>query len=511
MVNPLTVAPLLKVANPPTCIPPVVIETAFECTVGKPVVVNAAPLTAKPPPAVSNPPTLKIPVSDAFPIVRLPIYALFVLIAVVEIPPFALTNPLAVNAATLVVPPVIVAPPPPVINPPTTKPLVIDSLATVRFAIYALLVLIAVVDKPPCKLVNPLTVAPLLKVANPPTCIPPVVIETAFECTVGKPVVVNAAPLTAKPPPAVSNPPTLKIPVSEAFPIVRDPMYALLVLIVVVEIPPFAVTNPLAVNAATLVVPPVIVAPPPPVINPPTTKPLVIDSLATVRFAIYALLVLIAVVDKPPCKLVNPLTVAPLLKVANPPTCIPPVVIETAFECTVGKPVVVNAAPLTAKPPPAVSNPPTLKIPVSDAFPIVRLPIYALFVLITVVEIPPFALTNPLAVNAATLVVPPVIVAPPPPVINPPTTKPLVIDSLATVRFAIYALLVLIVVVDIPLLAVIRPPTPRLPVLLKFPLFEILVKDPLLPDTTTPVNPDPSPVNLPVKLPKPAVVENVDM
>jgi hypothetical protein len=146
-----------------------------------------------------------------------------------------------------------------------------------------------------------------------------------------KPVVVKAAPLTARPPPAVSNPPTLKTPASEAFPIVRAPIYALAVLIVVVDKPPCKVVNPLAVSAATLVVPPVIVAPPVPVINPPTAKPLVIDSLLTVRFTIYALEVLIVVVDKPPCKVVNPLTVAPLLNVAKPPTCKPPVVIDTAL------------------------------------------------------------------------------------------------------------------------------------------------------------------------------------
>jgi len=78
-------------------------------------------------------------------------------------------------------------------------------------------------------------------------------------------------------------------------------------------------------------------------------------------------------------------------------------------------------------------------------------------------------------------------------------------------RVPIYAEDVLIVVVDIPLLAVSRPPTPRVPVLLKLPLLERLVNDPLPPDTTTPVNPDPSPVNLPLKLPNPAVVENVDI
>ena len=292
----------------------------------KPVVVKAAPLTAKPPPAVSSPPTLKIPVSEALPTVRVPIYAEAVLIVVVDKPPCRFVIPLAVNAATLVVPPVIVAPPPPVINAPTARPELIDSLATVRFAIYALEVLIVVVDKPPCR------VAALLKVTKPPTCKPPVVIETALEWVVVNPVVVKAAPLTAKPPPAVSSPPTLKIPVSDALPIVRVPIYAEAVLIVVVDKPPCKLVIPLAVNAATLVVPPVIVAPPPPVINPPTARPLVIDSLATVRFAIYALEVLNVVVDKPPCRVAKPLTVAPLLKVTKPPTCKPPVVIETAFE-----------------------------------------------------------------------------------------------------------------------------------------------------------------------------------
>ena len=68
-------------------------------------------------------------------------------------------------------------------------------------------------------------------------------------------------------------------------------------------------------------------------------------------------------------------------------------------------------------------------------------------------------------------------------------------DAFPIVRDPIYAEAVLIVVVDIPLLAVKRPPTPRVPVLLKFPLFEILVNDPPVPETSTPVNPDPSPVN----------------
>ena len=105
----------------------------------------------------------------------------------------------------------------------------------------------------------------------------------------------------------------------------------------------------------------------------------------------------------------------------------------------------------------------------------------------------------------------PVIVAPPPKVANPPTLKIPVSEAFPIVRVPIYAEAVLIVVVDIPLLAVNRPPTLRVPVLLKFPLFEILVNDPPPPAARTPVNPDPSPVNFPLKFPYPAVVENVDI
>jgi hypothetical protein len=110
-------------------------------------------------------------------------------------------------------------------------------------------------------------------------------------------------------------------PESDALPIVRDPMYAEAVLIVVVDKPPCKVVNPLAVSTATLVVPPVIVAPPDPVINPPTLKVLETDSLTTVRFVIYALEVLIVVVDKPPCKVVNPATAR-----------VPEFVMDTLFE-----------------------------------------------------------------------------------------------------------------------------------------------------------------------------------
>ena len=254
--------------------------------------------------------------------------------------------------------------------------------------------------------------------------------------------------------------------------------------------------------------------------------------------------------------------------------------------------MVVKAAPLTARPPPAVNSPPTLKIPVSDALPIVRVPMYAEAVLIVVVDKPPVRFNEPpnvkLAIYAFVVLIE-VVEIPPPRVAKPVVTilialklfiKPvdveiwvatkllvnielvlivnvlrevatispifiypndvpivkeltvneeinpvteLIVEKLPFIEFIvlivpklvfrvpIYALTVLIVVVEIPLLAVNRPPTPRVPVLLKFPLFEILVNDPPLPDTRTPVNPDPSPVNLPVKLPYPAVVENVDI
>ena len=262
---------------------------------------------------------------------------------------------------------------------------------------------------------------------------------------------------------------------------------------------------------------------------------------------------------------VLPVMLAPLLKVAKPPTCKPPVVIETAFECTVGKPVVVNAAPLTARPPPAVNNPPTLKIPASEAFPIVRVPIYAEAVLIVVVDIPPLKVAKPVVTSVVALklfimpvdveiwlatklqvnielvlimyvlrevaTISPIFIYPNDvPIVREltvndeinPVTELIVVKLPFTelivlivpklvVRIPINPLEVLIVVVDKPLLAVSRPPTPNVPELLKFPLFEILVKDPPLPDTRTPVNPEPSPVNLPLKLPYPAVVENVDI
>ena len=206
-----------------------------------------------------------------------------------------------------------------------------------------------------------------------------------------------------------------------------------------------------------------------------------------------------------------------------------------------------------------------MKIPVSDAFPIVKEPMYAEAVLIVVVDIPPLKVAKPVVTSVFTLklfimpvdveiwlatklqvnmelvlivyvlrevaTISPIFIYPNDvPIvreltvndeINPVTE--LIVEKLPftelivlivpklVVRVPIYPLAVLIVVVDIPLLAVSRPPTPSVPVLLKFPLFEILVKDPPLPDTRTPVNPDPSPVNLPVKLPKPAVVENVDI
>ena len=157
------------------------------------MVVKAAPLTAKPPPAVNSPPTLKMPKSDALPIVRLPIYALAVLIVVVEIPLLAVNRPPTPTVPELLKFPlfeILVNDPelPETITPvnpdpsPVNLPLKLPYPAVVENVdIYALAVLIIVVDKPPCKVVNPLTVTPLLKVTKPPTCKPPVVIETAFE------------------------------------------------------------------------------------------------------------------------------------------------------------------------------------------------------------------------------------------------------------------------------------------------------------------------------------------
>ena len=69
---------------------------------------------------------------------------------------------------------VVDMPPLAVIKLPTASVEPMDSLLTVRVPIYALEVLIVVVDKPPWR------VAALLKVAKPPTCKPPVVIETAL-------------------------------------------------------------------------------------------------------------------------------------------------------------------------------------------------------------------------------------------------------------------------------------------------------------------------------------------
>ena len=158
-VFPVIAAPPLKVANPATSrVPEFVIETLLEWVVVKPAVVNAAPLT--------------------------------------------------------------VSPPTPVINPPTANPLVIDSLPTVRFVTYALIVSIIEVDKPPCRVVK---FGPI---------------------TVNVPLLTEVFPVIAAPPPAVSNPPTLKIPASEAFPIVREPIYAEAVLIVVVEIPAVVKVSP---------------------------------------------------------------------------------------------------------------------------------------------------------------------------------------------------------------------------------------------------------------------------
>ena len=84
-------------------------------------------------------------------------------------------------------------------------------------------------------------------------------------------------------------------------------MYALLVLIAVVDKPPCRVVNPLAVSVAILVAPVVIVKEPPAIFEVTAKLPVLVSPL-TLRAVIYALFVLIAVVDIPPSALSNPPT-----------------------------------------------------------------------------------------------------------------------------------------------------------------------------------------------------------
>ena len=87
-------------------------------------------------------------------------------------------------------------------------------------------------------------------------------------------MVVKAAPLTAKPPAAVNSPPTLKTPASDAFPIVREPMYAAAVLIVVVDKPPARLNDPASTKLRTyafIVLIEVVDIPPPRVAKPVVT------------------------------------------------------------------------------------------------------------------------------------------------------------------------------------------------------------------------------------------------
>jgi hypothetical protein len=233
----------------------------------------------------------------------------------------------------------------------------------------------------------------------------------------------------------------LKIPESDAFPIVREPMYAAAVLIVVVDKPPVRLNEP-----------------------------------PRIKLPIYAFVVLIEVVDIPPPRVAKPVVTSVIaLKLF-----IKPIDVEIWL---------------------------AIKLQVNIEL------VLIVYVLNEVATISPiFIYPNDVPIVREVTVNDD---------INP--VKELIVEKLPFTEFIvlivpklvfrvpIYAEEVLIVVVDIPLLAVSRPPTPRVPVLLKLPLFEILVNDPAEPDITIPVNPDPSPVNLPLKLPNPAVVENVDI
>jgi hypothetical protein len=235
---------------------------------------------------------------------------------------------------------------------------------------------------------------------------------------VNVPVVIEVVPVIAAPPEV-----TIRPFVIVSLATVREPMYALEVLSVVVDNPPCRVVRlpPFTVNVPVVIeVLPVIAAPPEVII-----RPVVIVSLATVRDPMYALEVLIVVVDNPPCRVVR----------------LPPF--------TVNVPVVIEVLPVIAAPPEV-----TIRPFVIVSLATVREPIYALLVLIVVVDNPPCRVVRlpPFTVNVPVVIeVLPVIAAPPEVII-----RPFVIVSLATVRELIYALLVLIVVVDKPPCKVVK-------------------------------------------------------
>jgi hypothetical protein len=117
--------------------PPVVTVSVLEI-VAVPALLKLPDVTFRPFPAVSNPPTLKIPESDSLPTVRVPIYAEAVLIVVVDMPPEGLNAPVKTKFAIyafVVLIDVVDRPPLAVNNPPTLKIPESDSLPTVRVPI----------------------------------------------------------------------------------------------------------------------------------------------------------------------------------------------------------------------------------------------------------------------------------------------------------------------------------------------------------------------------------------
>jgi hypothetical protein len=175
----------------------------------------------------------------------------------------------------------------------------------------------------------------------------------------------------------------------------------------VIEAPPVVTVRVLEIVAvpALLKLPDVTLRPFPAVSSPPTLKIPESDSLPTVRVPIYALAVLIVVVDRPPARVVKLAPVTPKVPatVVAPVIEAPPVVTVRVFEI-VAVPALLKFPEVILRPFPAVSNPPTLKIPESDSFPTVRVPIYAEAVLIVVVDKPLLRTVSPPTVS------PPVVI-----------------------------------------------------------------------------------------------------
>ena len=142
--------------------------------------------------------------------------------------------------------------------------------------------LIVVVERPPCKVVKlaPETTKALLWV-------------------VVAPVVVNAVVVTLSPAEAVIKPPTLRAPKSDAEPTVREPIYALELLIVVVDKPPWRVVKPETTTVLELIELVLIELA---IISPIFKYPFVVPNTRelTLRLEIKPNWELIVVVDKPP-------------------------------------------------------------------------------------------------------------------------------------------------------------------------------------------------------------------